>query len=1538
MTAFALSAAVRMALTGTMAMTGAVSYSTATPPPPPAPSTGTPQPFTLTSPNTGVLPFAVGYAMSQGHVPSGSSLSFTGITGKLVVLSTWPDGSARHGIIAGTYTSAGAAVTVTPTVATVAAGTALTGAAVQTAMGANTAAFDAGAFGSATFSGTDFASPFKTHAATDAFIEAIYRKAVGSDTHLVAWLSLRVWSSGQVEALPWIENGYLNVASPVNKSATFTFTLGGTSRFSGAIDLPNHCRTPLVSGSALSHWLGTDPQVTPTHDKPYLMATRLVPSYGGTVSPSSATVTGLPSTYAPLQQGSFPSAMGNAGYHPSIGVLPQWDAAFLCTTATSVWAALQRNAYSAGRFGMHFRDEVTNRPINFASYPNLCVGGGSNIIGTGSSSLGTYTPTASGTAPAQYNNTHLPSMGYMAYLLTGRFFHLETVQFSAGINYLKNSDGNRNGSQGVFLTTAGANTVRGTAWSLRTLAQAVAATPDADPLKTPLQASLTANVNWYHTRYVAQANNPQGWVQPYNDYTGAVFATTQAGSTSTAIVLPSAYVFPTDNLYNGWEIVIGGQVRTATGYVGSTYTATVSPAFGVSTVSQPFELRNDVIWAEAAWQQDFLTAALGYAKALQLHADASGETKIAALFDWKARSIVGRFGSPAPDEYLYRDAGVYNIAVAPSNAPDWTTGTGPWYSTWGEVYRDTIELIGDPGARVEGDLRGDSGNWVDASSYWGNLQPALAYAVEHGADGAGLAWQRMTSAGNWGTFSAGFNTAPEWGVVPINDPRSASWVAAEGTFASVSTNTMRSAVPDSSAWPNSDNGGPFSNWGGGRWVADFGKYGAYVLQTSGHLIPPSPIWSGVPCWDLETRAWVYRAYPPGGLIEPPPASFETYYNDYFESVEAGKAGHIYVPHTYGGNVPVRTKFGGGKDGSLVTMAVPGYGARNNRAVHKSDLSKLTDPPTRVINAMAALTTINNYPMAALDESRGGFWALQNNGNGAVNFVRFSDWNESQPGGVGYNDYGDHCLIHIPAPWDMLVGMGRSGSGGVNLSVWAAKITGSSVGTFTQYTYTGTPPTDRRCGGVWSKRLKCIVSYSGNGSAIVHKLLVPRDLATGSFVWTSETLTGASGATPSTTSGTFNGEWSNMQEAEHLGTMIRCGGINAPVQSWTLRGMRSADITWLRDAVWAGDSLTADSYPSCGLRWGMALAGAPLRMVYNAGVPNDTLDDLWARWTTDVLNKLPNGGVILLRIGTNSISDGSFQTKYQRFVTSVLASTNLRIVMFAIPPKQTNGSTIVALNAIIEGMVQQNSHRLMYLQDSTALGDSSYNVISGSYIDGIHMNAVGQYAQGLAMAPLLRTFFGPAPSPLPTTGTSYATDIASNQWVKNPLMSGSSPTATDWAVGATGGGTSVTGTVVAADGGDANQTPWQRVTINSLGGATHTLGCATTLAHPAITSGGSPARIEIVAEVRFNALNTTAIEKFDVNLTGSQIAAGWKNVGLLGNGTVSKTLLIHQSLERNLAQTASANSLVLSFDITAAGAAGSIGSFDVRCAAVRALES
>lgn len=638
------------------------------------------------------LPFTLGHAFRKGDVPSGKFVASNLPGLQVVAKNTWPDGSLKFATISGRATlAANVAQNVTLNLSGSAPGAAL-GTAALRATGVS-AAINAGAFGAASWSGADWDTPFQTWVAGPQMSSWIYRKPIGSDAHLVGWLEVRLYAGGAVEVLPWVENGYLKVAAPVNKNATYSFTLGGTQRFSAAFDLPHHCRTVLLQGSALSYWLGADPRIVPSHDKAYLQATRLVPAYGAVVPSTAAALAALPTTYTPLQQGNYAPSMGQTGYHGAIGLLPEWDVLYLASGDARAYTGAILNAYGAGRFGIHYRDESTQRPMLFSSYPNLVISGGSGVTSSGGSSRSNYTPAPAGTVPPVWDSAHHPSVGYTAYLMTGRYYFMEEVQFAATLNFLKNTDISRQFSAGVFQSNAGANTTRGAAWAWRTLAQAASATPDDDSaLRGQFIASLAANADYYHDIYVARPNNPQGIVAPYINYA--------AGSGK---------------------------------------------------------------YAEASWQQDFFTASVGYALDLGagLPLPSASATRLAGFFAWKAKSIIGRLGGTADSDYLYRDAAGYTLTVAPSEQPDYLGGTGPWYASWGDIYAATNGAR-NPG--VSGPLRG--AYFPTASSYWGNLLPAIAYAVQHKVPGALAAYNRMTTASNWNLLVADWNNAPVWSVVP----------------------------------------------------------------------------------------------------------------------------------------------------------------------------------------------------------------------------------------------------------------------------------------------------------------------------------------------------------------------------------------------------------------------------------------------------------------------------------------------------------------------------------------------------------------------------------------------------------------------------------------------------------------------------------------------------------------------------------------------------------------------------------------------------
>ena len=670
---------------------------TTAPTPPPAGSTIVT--FTLTATTTNAAaPFSLAQVFKRGDVPTGTSIAVSGATAQVVVKNSWPDGSVKLAQVSGTASlSTGTPAIITLFAGTAASGTALTTADLRAAL-TQPVSVGCGSFGTASWTGTDWDSPFVTWVTGHRMSSWIYRKPVGSDAHLVAWLEVRLYAGGAVEILPWIENGYLTVAGPTNKSATYTFTMGGTQRFSLAIDLLNHQRTPLLTGTVLSYWLGADPGVSWRHDVAYLQATDMVPHYFAVVPTNADSVNALVTSFTPLQRGNWPGVMGNAGGDPSIGLLPDWDVHYLTGLSTIPWKALQFNAYSAGRYGVHFRDQVTNRVADLrTNYATLALADNHNcgIVYNGNSSANNYTPVAGGGTPPQHVNTHCPSAGFMAYLVTGRYFHMETAQFLAVSNWLRQTDTNR-GPNGLLRTEVGACTVRGAAWSLRSLFQALSITPATDALYAPLLASAEANIEWYHARYVAQTQNQFGFVQPSGDYTQ----------------------------------------------------------------------NNDNMFVDATWQQDFFTGMTGYATLLGLPISSDKQTKLAAFFQWKAKSVVGRLGTTAADQLLYRDATCYVIPMGPSDNPNFTNGSGPWYASWGALYNAaaTLENAGNiPTPKVDGDLR--TGHPEDAESYWGNMQPAIAYAIRLNVPGAATGYARVTATTAWTTLLVPqFNLHPVWAV------------------------------------------------------------------------------------------------------------------------------------------------------------------------------------------------------------------------------------------------------------------------------------------------------------------------------------------------------------------------------------------------------------------------------------------------------------------------------------------------------------------------------------------------------------------------------------------------------------------------------------------------------------------------------------------------------------------------------------------------------------------------------------------------------
>jgi hypothetical protein len=801
------------------------------------------------------VPFTAGMAFQSGAIPSGQGIVVTGATAQATIKNTWPNGSAKFAIIAGTANlTSGVASAIS-----LAAGTASTGTALTTtdliATGITAEIGTSGTFGLASFGATEWAAPFESWISGHRMSSWIYRKQIGTDDHLVAWLEVRLFSTGAVEVLPWVENGYLLVSGPTQKTATYTFTIGGSTRFSQNIDLLHHQRTVLIgsssaqSGAELSYWLGTDPGVTAIHDTDYMQATGLVPAYHSKTPASAAAVTSQPTTFTPLMKGSFTDgdAMTGGGYHTHVGVIPEWDAAYLTAPSVTTAQGLVRNGYTFGRYPIHYREDPTFATVadrfkvaRLSNHPTLSI---MEPLG----GYEPYTPATSGVQPPGWFSSHTPSACFLAYLATGRRYFLDEVQFATSADSMIERNAYRDGSSGIYKSqNTGAE--RHVGWALRSLAQALAITPDADTaFKTEYLTQYTNNVNYYHQRYVGAGGpsnpifNNGGFIEPY----------------ATASV---------------------GQGRPA-----NTFWVTI-------------------------WMQEFVTTAIGYAMDLGLGLDATTTTRLREFFTWKANATIKRFGGTTATEFLYRDFGPYYIPIAPSDTPDWTTGTGPWYHNtgngWGDIYSMTFSgsnpidgsfvPYSSPGAKVEGDIRG----W-----YFQNSGPiaafaALMYATKHGISGADAAYSRLISAGNFYSIRNDHDIYPLWGLAPQAYPKwwrqlngsvtTPKWgeIAGSNMVGFTNAHTARKTnggVAGGAPWWDPYCGLGMDRSKGVVWGVANGGHGDYY----GNEVLRLDALADEPAWD----EWFNGSQ--GNVINDPPIDDSAYYNDDGISGRLPPSAHTY---------------------------------------------------------------------------------------------------------------------------------------------------------------------------------------------------------------------------------------------------------------------------------------------------------------------------------------------------------------------------------------------------------------------------------------------------------------------------------------------------------------------------------------------------------------------------------------------------------------------------------------------------------------------
>lgn len=196
--------------------------------------------------------------------------------------------------------------------------------------------------------------------------------------------------------------------------------------------------------------------------------------------------------------------MGAGGFQPGIGLMPHWDALYASTGDGRAASSVLAHARAFGAYSIFYRNATTRAFPLFSAAPSAVNSGDQEGMN------------AQGTNPNRWEVAHHPNAGYMAWLMTGERFYLETVQANAWAAWFTDSGRGQTGTGKLY-----SSQTRARAWRYRTIAAAAAVSPDNDPFKGEARANIVANLNTWRTEHVVPNSPSTGLGATYDDQDSA---------------------------------------------------------------------------------------------------------------------------------------------------------------------------------------------------------------------------------------------------------------------------------------------------------------------------------------------------------------------------------------------------------------------------------------------------------------------------------------------------------------------------------------------------------------------------------------------------------------------------------------------------------------------------------------------------------------------------------------------------------------------------------------------------------------------------------------------------------------------------------------------------------------------------------------------------------------------------------------------------------------------------------------------------------
>lgn len=352
------------------------------------------------------------------------------------------------------------------------------------------------------------------------------------------------------------------------------------------------------------------------------------------------------------------------------------------------------------------------------------------------------------------------------------------------------------------------------------------------------------------------------------------------------------------------------------------------------------------------------------------------------------------------------------------------------------------------------------------------------------------------------------------------------------------------------------------------------------------------------------------------------------------------------------------------------------------------------------------------------------------------------------------------------------------------------------------------------------------------------------------------------------------------------------------------GMRLAT----NEAAVFGNSIEAESFGLTSWYWMNGLTGGKFKLIANGGYPGDTIAQMLARVRNNYSRGASNSGLgnvgplklINFRGATNDAqaahSLASIQSDWEALFSEMADLASL-VVVSACPPHGTYSLTN-SYNAFQEAYCAAHPSNFIWLDDCSGIREANGSQKSGMFSDALHPSYSGVYQMGHDGAAVQDWI------DLCDLMADPKDEVSALEWFPNQSMSGTGGSKSGFTgtvvnslsisnYGTFGGVCSV----VAADGGDPDQTPWQEVAFTQTSGGGNAMRASGTLSLRTITDA-DPSRLDVITEFRGVDLDQSKFSRLRLSVASSfGSVSPTANFLFKSSGLWNETAVMRQALPR-----------------------------------------